>query len=121
MVQGVEVVAEDRDSVTDAGVAQAASDARAEAAVSVIETVPEGAQVDSVGVAGAQAVSDRAEIVMGDHRHQVREVMSVAITSEGQVAVEAAPDTAQARADHMTVQEAHKAADSKLKDFSDYI
>lgn len=73
------------------------------------------------GVAG-EVVSDRAvETDMVDPHHRgvvVPEVMNVAKTSVDRVVVELGGlAIVQAQAEVMTVQEAHKAADSKLKDF----
>jgi len=81
-----------------------------QAVVSTIGTVSgvagEGVGLDQVG-----------ETDMGDRRRVVdREVMNVAITLVGRVVAQGLA-IVQAREDHTTVQEALKAADSKLKNF----
>lgn len=114
-----EAAAEAHVSVTDVGEVQEGSDAKGEEAASETEMVRAAAVVSEGGE--VQGVSDRAETATADHRRQVPEVMSVAITLEALAAVEVAPDTVQVRVDLMTVQEAPRAADSKLKIFSDYL
>lgn len=107
----------DRDSVIDEAGDLVDSDARVGEEVFVTEMAREavGLEEEVVGVLGD---SDQAVIATAVHRHQVQEVMSVAIISEDQVAVEAeALAIAQAQADHTIVQEARKAADSKLNVF----
>lgn len=97
---------------------------RVEAAASAIVTVHR--EVDSVGDLVGEAVSDRADrqIAMGEVQTVTRqvEVVGLVAISEARVEVARDRDTAQARADRMTVQEAPKlAADSKLKNFSVFI
>lgn len=120
---GVEEVAGDHASMTDVDQGAVGSDVIRAARVEVVSEVVAivTAQGEDSEVVVGREVSDQAVVVVTaiqDHRRRVgQEVMSAARTLVVRAAVVvAAQATVPAQGDHMTVQEAPKAADSKLKD-----